>query len=106
MDGEMTEPRVRVEVVELDDAGARQIRARERATELLRDRADDIRIAIQEAAEVALSALGSMEDQAGWRMTTLETVFGLTLAAEAGVIVGKASTEASFEVTLTIERQG
>ncbi|MFD0592683.1 CU044_2847 family protein [Catellatospora coxensis] len=35
----------------------------------------------------------------------LEARFGLTLTAEAGVIVGKASTEACFEITLTVQRR-
>jgi len=30
--------------------------------------------------------------------------FGLVLTAEAGVVLSRASAEASFEVTLTIER--
>jgi hypothetical protein len=34
----------------------------------------------------------------------MEVTFGITLAAEAGVILSKASAEASFEVTLTVER--
>lgn len=34
----------------------------------------------------------------------MEVTFGLTLAAEAGVILSKASAEASFEVTLSVER--
>ena len=33
----------------------------------------------------------------------MEVAFGLTSAAEAGGILSKASAEASFEVTLTVE---
>jgi hypothetical protein len=48
----------------------------------------------------------------GWAVPEMdvrvETVltFGVTLAAEAGVIVSEASAEASFEVALTIARTG
>jgi Trypsin-co-occurring domain 1 len=36
-----------------------------------------------------------------WRLTTVELGFELTLQAEAGVIIARASTEATFSVTLT-----
>ncbi len=95
---------VRVETVELDSAGARQIGPRTRATALLRDRRDDIEAAVGEASTIVQESVSKVEDKGGWRVKSLEAKFGLTLTAEAGVIVSRASAEASFEVTITIER--
>jgi hypothetical protein len=95
---------VRVETVELDAAGTRQISSRQRTTALLRDRRGDIEAAVGEACEIVQDSVAKVEARHGWRVGSLEAKFGLTLGAEAGVIVSKASAEASFEVTVTIER--
>lgn len=101
------ETRVLVEVVELDGQGARQIGPRKRATELLRDRSTDIEEAVREASAIAQRCVAQAgENKGGWTITTLQATFGLTLTAEAGVILSKASAEASFEVSLTVERKG
>jgi hypothetical protein len=95
---------VRVETVEVDTQGNRQIRERARATALLRDRRDDIEAAVGEASSIIQDSVTKVEEKAGWRVKSLEAKFGLVLAAEAGVILSRASAEASFEVTITIER--
>jgi hypothetical protein len=102
--GLMTQPQVRVEVVELGPGGQRQIAAEERLTELLRDRADDVRSAIREVADLTRGALEPEDGHDGQRITRLEAKFGLTLTAETGVLIAKAGAEASFEVTLTVDR--
>lgn len=95
---------VRVETVELDAAGMRQIGARHRATELLSERRADIEAAVGEASQIVQDSVAKVDERSGWRVRTVEAKFGLTLSAEAGVIVSRASAEASFEVTVTIER--
>lgn len=95
---------VRVETVELDAAGTRQIGSRQRTTQLLQERRGDIEAAVGEACEIVQGSVAKVEARQGWRVGSLEAKFGLTLGAEAGVIVSKASAEASFEVTVTIER--
>ena len=100
----MAEPNVRVETVELDSSGARQIKPRGRTTALLRDRADDIEAAVQEASAIVQESVAKVQDKDGWRTKSVEVKFGLVLTAEAGVVLSRASAEASFEVTLTIER--
>ncbi|MGW3650020.1 CU044_2847 family protein [Streptomyces sp. NPDC000878] len=97
-------PVVRVETVELDARGARQIASRARLSAPLSDRSSEVREAIQQAAVIAQDALAQTPERHGWSVTGMQVVFGLTLAAEAGVILSKASAEASFEVTLTVER--
>jgi len=95
---------VRVETVELDAAGARQIGLRHHTTELLSERRDDIEAAVGEACEIVQDSAAKLDGRNGWRVSSLEAKFGVTLSAEAGVVVSKASAEASFEVTVTIER--
>ena len=100
----MSEASVLVETVQFDSSGTRQIAPRTRTTSLLRDRRDDIEAAVSEASTIVQDSVANVEDKNGWRLKTIEAKFSLTLAAEAGVILSKASAEASFEITLTIER--
>ena len=95
---------MRVETVEIDSSGTRQIKQRTRTTALLRERAGDIDSAIQEASSIVQESVAKAEGKGDWRMRSVEVKFGLVLTAEAGVILSRASAEASFEVTLTIER--
>ena len=101
----MGQPEVRVETVALDGAGSRQIGPKSRTTALLKDRHDDIEAAVAEASMVLQSSVAKLNDTEDWRISTVEAKFGLTLTAEAGVILSKVSAEASFEVTITVERQ-
>ncbi|GAA3834949.1 hypothetical protein GCM10022403_079660 [Streptomyces coacervatus] len=95
---------IRVETVALDAAGMRQIASRARPTAALGERAAEIEEAIVQASAIAQRSLDQVPERAGWQVKSLDVTFGLTLAAEAGVILSKASAEASFEVTLTVER--
>lgn len=95
---------VRVETVALDAAGSRQIAARTRSTSSLGERAAEVEEAIVQASAIAQQSLAQVPERDGWQVTSMDVTFGLTLAAEAGVILSKASAEASFEVTLTVER--
>jgi hypothetical protein len=104
-EGLVAEADVRVETVELDLSGRRQIGQRSRTTALLRDRAGDIEAAVQEASAIVQESVAKVQDKDGWKMKSVEVKFGLVLTAEAGVVLSRASAEASFEVTLTIERE-
>ena len=95
---------VRVETVELDAAGTRQISSRRRTTALLAERRGDIEAAVGEACNIVQDSIAKVDTRHGWRVSSLEAKFGLIVAAEAGVIVSRASAEASLEVTVTIER--
>ncbi|WP_326686496.1 hypothetical protein OIE63_04685 [Streptomyces sp. NBC_01795] len=97
---------VRVETVELDSRGGRQIGSRTRASAPLDGRSEEIQQAIVQASALAQDSLARVPERGGWSVRSAEVTFGLTLAAEAGVILSKASAEASFEVTLTVERTG
>lgn len=95
---------VRVETVEVDAGGRRQIASRERTTALLEDRREDIQAAIAQAVDIVQAPLAQEPAAGGWRVSSVTATFGITVSAEAGVILTRASAEASFEVTLTIER--
>ncbi|MFW6691870.1 CU044_2847 family protein [Streptomyces sp. MAR4 CNX-425] len=96
---------VRVETVDLGaGGGGRQIGRRGGTTAPLAERGAEIEAAIVEASAIAQRSLAEVPARDGWRVSTMEVSFGVTLAAEAGVVLSKASAEASFEVTLTLER--
>ncbi|MEU9336047.1 CU044_2847 family protein [Streptomyces sp. NPDC048290] len=95
---------VRVETVALDSSGSRQIASRTRSSAALGDRAPELEEAIVQASDIAQQSLARVPGRDGWQVSSMAVTFGLTLGAEAGVILSKASAEASFEVTLTVER--
>lgn len=93
-------------MVELDDRGNREISERSHLTVQLAERSAEVQNAITEAAGIAQDSLQNLPERQGWQVSGLEITFGVTLAVEAGVIISKASGEASFEVTMSIERVG
>jgi hypothetical protein len=97
---------VHVQTVELDGTGGRQIAPRHKTTALLSERREEIEEGIRAAVDVVTASLSKPRPDDGWRVASVEATFGITLAAEAGVVLTRASAEASFEVTLTVERVG
>jgi hypothetical protein len=94
---------VLVQVVELE--AGREIGWGTNTAEYLRKRADDIRKAIQAGAGVVVAGLDGISPAKGWTADEVSVSFGVTLAAESGVILSKASTEATFEVSVTYRRR-
>ncbi|MEU6557401.1 CU044_2847 family protein [Streptomyces sp. NPDC046915] len=82
-------PGVRVETVELNGHGARQIGNRSRQSASLADRSDELREAILQASTIAQDSLAEVPERHGWSVTGMEVTFGITLAAEAGVILSR-----------------
>lgn len=70
----------------------------------LQDRLDDVRQAIVSGSEAVAGGLSALPSAAGWSVSRLSASFGITLAAEAGVILSKASAEATFEVVVEFTR--
>jgi hypothetical protein len=93
-----------VQVVDVDMATDREITFGKNLTEGLENRQDDIRDAIEAGSEMVAKSLGSLPSPEGWRLGEVSASFGITLTAEAGVIVSKASAGATFEVTVTFTR--
>jgi len=100
---ENTPAPVYVPVVEITGAG-REIGWGSNVSEMLTARLDDIRDAIQAGAASVSAGLPGLPVAGDWRVTEVEASFGITLAAEAGVILSKGSAEATFEVTVTFSR--
>jgi hypothetical protein len=97
------ETKVLVETLQIDSYPSRQIGPKTRTTALLQDRRQDIEEAVYQAAEIVQDSVAKVAGKDGWHIKSLEAKFGLTLGVEAGVILSRASAEASFEVTITIE---
>jgi Trypsin-co-occurring domain 1 len=93
-----------VQVVPLDSR--RQITWGSDVAQRLHDRIGDIRKAIVSGSSTVAESLGSLDSPVGWALDEVSATFGVTLTAEAGVLLTKASGEATFEVSITFRRKG
>lgn len=100
----MTDSVVVVETVEVDRSGNRQISPRTQSAELLRDRRNDIRAAVVEAAGLIQESVEGVEEKPGWSISKFEATFGIALKVEAGVIISRVAADASFQIKVTMER--
>jgi hypothetical protein len=91
-----------VQVVETD--GGREIAWGANVTERLRDRLDELRAAVVAGAQVVNADLDQLPERPHWRVSELSATFGVTLTADAGVLLSRAGAEATFEVTVTFSR--
>jgi hypothetical protein len=92
--------RVLVQAVSLDDSRHIGFRS-SRVAEDLHNRLDDIEHALRSSVGSIAKTLPDLTSPAGWHISEISAAFGITLAAEAGVIVSKASGEATFEVSVS-----
>jgi hypothetical protein len=93
-----SEKKVLVQVVPVDEG--REIGWGESTAEQLRNRLEDIRLAVKEGAKAVADSLEGLPDAKGWRLGEVSAKFGVTLTAQAGVILSSASVGATFEVTV------
>jgi hypothetical protein len=100
----MTDTEVWIETTDMLPSDGRQIGPRRRITELLADRRADIRNAIAQAAEVVQGSVEQLPARDGWQVENVQAKFAVKLAAQAGVVLSKASSEASFEIVVTVSR--
>jgi hypothetical protein len=73
-------------------------------TDQLENRLGDIRHAIAAGASAVAASLGSLPGAQGWQLSEVEATFSVTLTAEAGVILSKASAGAAFGVKVLYKR--
>jgi Trypsin-co-occurring domain 1 len=73
-------------------------------TDQLENRLGDVRNAIASGASAVAASLASLPGAEGWRLGEVEASFSVTLTAEAGVILSKASAGAAFEVKVLFKR--
>jgi Trypsin-co-occurring domain 1 len=99
--GQKTDPAISVQVVPI--AGGRQIGWGTSVVENLGDRISDIKDAIAAGGRAIAESLPD-HGLSGWTVKEVTGSFAVTLTAEAGVILSKASAEATVEVSVTFER--
>ena len=79
------------------------------AAEKFITRSDDIVesiVCVSSRMQVELDKRYDADSPADWSLDTLELSFGLTLQAESGVIIAKASAGATFSVRLSLKKSG
>jgi Trypsin-co-occurring domain 1 len=95
--------RVLVQVVPVENG--REISWGSNKVQNLADRLEDIKNAIASGAAAVADSLEALPRKSGWQVKEVSGAFGLSLAAEAGVILTRVSAETTFEVTVTFERK-
>jgi hypothetical protein len=100
----MTKRAIMIETVEVDRHGNRQIGAHTQSAELLRDRRGDIQAAVVEAAGLIQESVDSVDEKSGWNISKVEATFGIALKVEAGIIISRVASDASFQIKVTVER--
>ena len=93
---------VLVQVVPVD--GGREIGWGSHQVEAFRDRLADVREAVVSGARAVAESLGGLPSTEGWRLHEVSGSFGISLAAEGGVILTKATAGTTFEITVTFQR--
>jgi Trypsin-co-occurring domain 1 len=96
--------RVWVQVIDANVAEDREISFGKSLAEGLEERQDDIRAAIRAGSDAVAKSLKLLPSPEGWKLGEVSASFGITLTAEAGVIVSKASAGATFEVSVTFTK--
>jgi len=104
----MSEPgpgadKVFVQVVPVESG--REIGWGSSTVEAFRGRLADVRQAVVSGVRAVADSLDDLPSAEGWRLGEVSGSFGISLAAEAGVILTKASAAATFEVTVIFHRQ-
>jgi hypothetical protein len=96
------ETEVYVEVIDVGDR--REISWRRRSLAKFGQRAEEVRVAVEAAAMTVAEGLQRVPDTPGWAVAELSAKFGVTLMAEAGVVLSRASAEAAIELTVVYRR--
>ncbi len=96
------EKMVLVQVVPVDEG--REIGWGANVAEQLQNRLEDIRFAIAEGTKAVADSLEGLPGAKGWQLGEVSAKFGLTLTAQAGVILSNVSAGTTFEVTVLFKR--
>lgn len=104
----MSEPgtagEVLVQVLPVDDG--REIGWGSNRVAVFRDRLGDVREAVVSGAAAVADSLDGLPSAEGWRLHEVSGSFGISLTAEGGVILTKATIGTTFEITVTFQRVG
>ena len=104
----MSEPgsasEVLVQVLPVD--GDREIGWGSSRVAVFRDRLGDVREAVVSGAQAVADSLGGLPSAEGWRLRKVSGSFGISLTAEGGVILTKATAGTTFAITVTFQHTG
>src|SRR5579864_9016707 len=64
------------------------------------DRLADVKEAVVSGAKAIAESLGGLPSAKGWRLHEVSGSFGISLTAEGGVILTKATAGSTFEITV------
>ena len=73
--------------------------------EAFRNRLSDVREAVVSGTRAVADSLPGLPSADGWRLSEVPGSFGISLAAEGGVILTKAPAAVRSKVTVTFQRQ-
>jgi hypothetical protein len=99
---DIAEEPVLIQVVDVQEG--REIAWGGNAATRLSARLDDIRRAVTAGTRAVAAGLTDLPATEHWQINEVSATFGMTLTAEAGVLLSKAGAEATFEVTVTFQR--
>lgn len=101
----MSEPipagEVLVQVLPVD--GSREIGWGSNRVAVFRDRLGDVREAVVSGAQAVAGSLPGLPSAEGWQLHEVTGSFGISLTAEGGVILTKATAGMTFEITVTFQ---
>lgn len=104
MVAEIGPERVWVQVIDVAVARDREMIFGQSLAEGLCDRQDDIRGAIEAGSQAVAKSLESLASPEGWKLGEVSASFGITLTAEAGVIVSTAAAGSTFQISVKFTR--
>jgi hypothetical protein len=84
-------------------AGGRQIAWGSVTVERLGDRLSDLKDAIVSGGCAIVESLPAIHGSPDWAIKEVSGSFSVTLTAEAGVVLSRASAEAAIEISVTFE---
>lgn len=99
----MSESEVWVETVEIEGGPTSPIGG-EQLAELIRNRQRDISNAVETVSAIIRGSLVRVHDDDEWKLDAFEANVGVSLTAEAGAVIAKASSSGTIGVKLTYKR--
>ncbi|WBB91417.1 CU044_2847 family protein [Verrucosispora sp. WMMC514] len=92
-------------LVRVVDVTAGRAIGRASVVDKLQDRIAELRAGMLAGARAVSADLDQLPERQHWQVSELSATFGVTLTADAGVVLSRAGAEATFEVTVTFTRK-
>ncbi|WP_405472631.1 CU044_2847 family protein [Paenarthrobacter ilicis] len=101
----MSEPKVWVETVHVEGNGPTSpIGSHRPLAEMIRNRQEDINNAVGSISGLIRSSLQRLQSDDEWKLDQFEANVGVSLTAEAGAVITKASSTGTIGIKLTYKR--